>query len=261
MPETAKTLVKKLLESKVFRATAFLVLLVALWEALFRASLWPPFLFPSPFSVFDALASGIADYSVIAAIAGSLKRMFIGYAFALLVGLIIGLMLSRFQILDDTVGVLMLGLQTLPSIVWLPLAILWFGLSETAILFVVVMGALFSITIATRIGVKNVPKNFLNAGRMLGATGPSLYFRVIIPAALPSIISGMKQGWAFAWRSLLAGELIFVTVGLGYLLNMGRELNDVSQVMAVMLVIIAIGLVMDKVVFARIEKTHYFNQA
>jgi NitT/TauT family transport system permease protein len=251
----------RLKSSKLFRAAAFIALIIAVWEVLFRLALWPPFLFPSPFSVLSTLYAGLADFSVVKGVLSSLKRMVIGYSFAVIVGIITGLLLSRFEVLDDTLGLVMLGLQTLPSIAWLPLAILWFGLTETAILFVIVMGALFSVTIATRLGVKNVPKNFLNAGKMMGADGAGLYTRVILPAALPSIINGMKQGWAFAWRSLLAGELIFVTLGLGYLLNMGRELNDVSQVMAVMLVIILIGLLVDKIIFARIERTHYFHQA
>jgi NitT/TauT family transport system permease protein len=130
---------------------------------------------------------------------------------------------------------------------------LWFGLSETAILFVVVMGALLSITLSTEAGVKNTPPLYLRAARNLGARGWKMYALVILPAALPSIITGMKLGWSFAWRSLMAAELLYVSLGLGHLLTMGRELNDMSQVIAVMLIIIVIGLVIDRLVFAPIE--------
>ena len=147
-----------------------------------------------------------------------------------------------------------MGLQTLPSICWLPLAILWFGLSESAIIFVVVMGSLLSITIATDGGVKNIQPIILRAGRNMGAKGRDMFLQVILPAAFPSILMGLKQGWSFAWRSLMAGEILFVSLGLGHLLNMGRELNDMSQVIAVMLVIVAIGVVMDGLVFGTAEK-------
>ncbi|MBI4353592.1 MAG: ABC transporter permease subunit, partial [Candidatus Omnitrophica bacterium] len=146
------------------------------------------------------------------------------------------------------------GLQTLPSICWLPLAILWFGLSETAIHFVVVMGSLLSVTLATDGGVKNIQPIFLRAGRTMGAKGCDLFVHVVLPAALPSILAGLKQGWSFAWRSLMAGEILFMSLGLGHLLNIGRELSDMSQVIAVMLVIIAIGILMDVLVFGFLEK-------
>ncbi len=165
----------------------------------------------------------------------------------------LGLALGRIKLLDETLGSLVLGLQALPSICWLPLALLWFGLSETAILFVVVMGALLSITTATEAGVKNTPPVYLRAARNLGARGWRVYVFVILPAALPAIITGMKLGWSFAWRSLMAAELLYVSLGLGQLLTLGRELNDMSQVIAVMLVIIAIGLAVDRLVFAPIE--------
>ncbi len=166
----------------------------------------------------------------------------------------LGLGISRNRFIAETIGSLILGLQTLPSICWLPLALLWFGLNESAIIFVVVMGALLSITTATESGIKNAPPLLIKAGQNMGARGPRLLFEVIIPAALPSIITGMKQGWSFAWRSLMAGELLYGSVGLGNLLTVGRELNDMSQVLAVMLIIIVIGLCTDYLVFTRLER-------
>lgn len=184
----------------------------------------------------------------------SIQRIVIGYSISLVFGIVLGLLVGRFKILNETLGSLMLGLQVLPSICWLPLAILWFGLSEQAIQFVVVMGAFLSIAIATDSGIRNIPPIYLRAAKTMGVKGMGLYTRVIFPAALPSIATGMKLGWSFAWRSLMAGELIFVSVGLGHLLQMGRELNDMAQVMAVMMMIVAIGLIFDRLIFAQLEK-------
>lgn len=184
----------------------------------------------------------------------SVQRIIIGYVVSVLLGVALGLLIGRFKLLDETIGSLMLGLQVLPSICWLPLAILWFGLNEQAIQFVVVMGAFLSIAIATDSGIRNIPPIYVRAAKTMGITGFSLYRRVILPAALPSIITGMKLGWSFAWRSLMAGELLFVSAGLGQLLQVGRELHDIAQVVAVMFIIVAIGLVFDRLIFSKLEK-------
>jgi NitT/TauT family transport system permease protein len=131
---------------------------------------------------------------------------------------------------------------------------LWLGLSEQAIIFVVVMGALFSITLGVDAGVKNTSPIYLKAARNLGTRGVALYTQVILPSALPAILSGLKQGWSFAWRSLMAGELLYYTLSLGNLLQTGRDLNDAAQVMAVMLLIIILGVTIDRIFFAPIER-------
>ena len=225
-----------------------------IWEAAFRLGLWPRFLFPAPSEVFQTLLHGFADRTFIFGILASLRRILLGYLISLIVGVLLGLGISRNKFIAETIGSLILGLQTLPSICWLPLALLWFGLNESAIIFVVVMGALLSITTATESGIKNAPPLLIKAGQNMGARGPRLLFEVVILAALPSIITGMKQGWSFAWRSLMAGELLYGSVGLGNLLTVGRELNDMSQVLAVMLIIIVIGLCADYLVFTRLER-------
>lgn len=227
--------------------------MIITWEAVSRQNLWPRFLFPAPSDVLETLAYGIADKTFLFGILASLRRILVGYTISLTVGVLLGVAISRNRFLADTVGSLVLGLQTLPSICWLPMALLWFGLNETAIIFVVAMGAVLSITIATESGIKNAPPLLLRAGRNMGARGARLLFEVIIPAALPSIISGMKQGWSFAWRSLMAGELLYGSVGLGNLLTVGRELNDMSQVLAVMLIIILLGIGTDTLIFGRLE--------
>ena len=232
----------------------FFVALLAAWEALFRLRLWPSYVFPSMLSVGESLRLGLADGSYPLAIAVSLRRILMGYGLSLVIGIPLGLLLGRIKFVQDTVGTMVLGLQALPSICWLPLALLWFGLSERAILFVVVMGAVLSVTLSTADGVRNTPPLYLRAARTMGAQGLTLYTRVILPAALPAIISGMKLGWSFAWRSLMAGELLYVSLGLGQLLTMGRELNDMSQVIAVMLVIVAIGLLVDRALFTPVER-------
>jgi len=231
----------------------FYVLLVAAWEVVARLGIWPSYILPGPLQVIRSLADGVDNGSLPIAIAISLRRLLIGFAVSIIVGVPLGLLLGRSQVFDDTVGSLVLGLQTLPSICWLPMALLWFGLSEKAILFVVVMGAVLSITLSTQAGMKNIPPLFIRAARTMGAYRAKVYLYVILPASLPSILTGLKLGWSFAWRSLMAGELLYVSLGLGHLLMMGRELNDMGQVMAVMLVIIAIGLAVDRLIFAPLE--------
>ncbi len=224
-----------------------------IWEAVSKAGVWPPYLFPSPGTVLETLFAGFGDNSFLMGTAVSVQRILVGYLISLVFGVSLGLLVGRFKILDETVGSLMIGLQVLPSICWLPLAILWFGLNEWAIQFVVVMGALLSIAVATDGGIKNISPLYVRAAQTMGVKGIDLYFRVIFPAALPSIVTGMKLGWSFAWRALMAGELIFVSAGLGKLLQVGRELNDMAQVMAVMLIIMAVGLLFDRLVFAALE--------
>ncbi len=235
------------------RRLIFFLGLLVIWESVCRMGLWPSYIFPSPLGVIQTLARGFQNGTFWVGIGISMKRILIGFGISAIAGITLGLLIGRIRLLDETLGSLVLGLQTLPSICWLPLALLWFGLSETAILFVVVMGALLSITMATEAGVKNTSPHYLRAARNLGAQGWKLYALVILPAALPAIVTGMKLGWSFAWRSLMAGELLYVSFGLGHLLMIGRELNDMNQVIAVMLVIIAIGLIVDRLIFAPIE--------
>lgn len=237
---------------------AFFILLLALWETGFRLSWWNTYLFPGPSEVWVSLVDGLRDGSLIIAAKISLARLLIAFAMALAAGTFLGLLIGTVPLARRALGPLALGLQTLPSICWLPLAVIWFGLSERAILFVTLMGALLAITISVSDGIQNIPPLYLRAGRMMGARGLRLYRDVMLPAAFPSIITGAKQGWAFAWRSLMAGELLSVStgaLGLGQTLNRGRDLNDMSLVLAVMVILIAIGIIADRLVFDRLERT------
>ncbi|HWP93887.1 MAG TPA: ABC transporter permease [Thermodesulfobacteriota bacterium] len=231
----------------------FYLIIIGAWQGLAFLKIWPEYIFPSPLGVLKTLITGFEDKTFIIGILVSMKRILIGYGISIVFGLLIGLLIGRIKTLDETLGTLVLGLQALPSICWLPIALLWFGLSETAMQAIVILGSLFSIIIGADTGVKNVPPIYVRAAKTMGARGIQLYTKVIIPAALPSVISGFKQGWSFAWRSLMAAELLYVGLGLGHLLMMGRELNDMNQVIAVMIVIIIIGVVVDRFIFAKIE--------
>ena len=238
-------------------AVLFFVFLLFLWEMAFRAKIWSPVLLPSPEQVASYLKSAAMDGTLLHATIVTMRRLLIGYFVGLVLGLPLGLLTARWNLFRDTLGTMALGLQTLPSVCWVPLALLWFGQNEAAMLFVVVMGTVWSVIIATETGVRNVPPIFRKAALTMGSKRLHIWFKVILPAALPFVVSGMKQGWAFAWRSLMAAE-IFVTIltgfGLGQLLHYGRELSAMDQVIAIMLVIVVIGLLADKIFFSPIEK-------
>ena len=234
----------------------FFAVLIALWEGAFRAKIWSPVLLPAPIQVMQYLENAVTDGTLFQATVITMRRLLVGYFVGILGGLPLGFLTARAKIFHDTIGTLALGLQTLPSVCWVPLALLWFGQSEAAMLFVVVMGTLWSVVIATDTGVRNVPPIYRRAALTMGSRRLHMWFKVILPAALPFIVSGMKQGWAFAWRSLMAAE-IFVTIltgfGLGQLLHYGRELSAMDQVIGIMFVIVVIGLLADKIFFSPIE--------
>jgi len=231
----------------------FLLLLLLGWELLSRFGPWPPWLFPDPVAVGASLSHMAADGRLGAAVVRSLSRLAQGYAISAAVGVPLGIAMARSALVQQALRPAVLGLQALPSICWLPIAVLWFGLSEAAILFVVVMGSLLAIAISTEDGVAGVDPILLRAAGTLGIRGPRFHLGVLLPAGLPGILTGLKLGWSFAWRALMAGELIFVSGGLGQLLNQGREVLDAAQVMGVMASIVVIGVVVDQVIFRILE--------
>lgn len=237
----------------------FYIVLIVIWELAYRLTvdvfhIWKSYTFPSPIEVFRTLFLLIGDNTLGIAIIASLKRVVVGYFISLIIGVILGLIIFNFKYLDENLGSLILGLQTLPSICWLPFAILWYGLSEGAIIFVIAVGSIFAISSSVQSAIKSVNPLYIRAAKTMGASGYKIYTNVIFPAALPGVINGMKQGWSFAWRALMAGEMLSATKGLGQVLMVGRDIADISQVVAVMLVIIALGLIVDKFVFEKIEK-------
>jgi len=242
---------------RAFVAFVFFATLVLVWELAVRSGRWSAVILPSPVSVAEYLWASVLDGTLAEAIWVTMKRLLIGYAIGLVIGLPLGLLTSTSQILEDTVGAMALGFQTLPSVCWVPLALIWFGQSEGAMLFVVVMGTVWSVIIATDYGARSIPPIFARAARTMGSEGLHRWTRVILPASLPFLVTGMKQGWAFAWRSLMAAE-IYVTIltgfGLGHLLHYGRELNAMEQVIGVMLAIVLIGLLADRLLFSPWER-------
>ena len=231
----------------------FYIGIIVVWQVVAMSGVWPDNIFPSPYEVAEDLAYGASDGSLWFGIATSMWRLAVGLAIAIAGGIILGIFMARVEAVNQTVGSLVLGLQSIPSIAWVPLGILWFGLTDAGIIFVTAIGAIFAVTINTYTGVKNIDPHFIEAARNMGAKGSQLITAVLIPAAFPYMISGFKQGWAFAWRGVIGAELLFSFLGLGFLLYAGRSLNDVSQVIAIMLVIMIIGLGVDGVVFKRLE--------
>ncbi|RNJ75647.1 MAG: ABC transporter permease [Nitrosopumilus sp. D6] len=217
------------------------------------AGVWPSNVFPSPYEVVEDIAYGITDGGLFYGIATSMWRLLVGLGIAITGGVILGVLMARVEVVNQTVGSLVLGLQSIPSIAWVPLAILWYGLSDAGIIFVVAIGAIFAVTINTYTGVKNIDPHYIEAARNMGARGMQLVFGVLLPAAFPYMIAGFKQGWAFAWRGVIGAELLFAFLGLGHLLYAARSLTDVSYVIAIMLVIMGIGLAVDGIVFKRVE--------
>ena len=239
---------------RAFHYIAFYGALLGLWTILAKLKIWPSYLFPTPWGVTEELYNGFQDHSYWIAIVVSMKRVLLGYGVSVVLGMILGLGIASNKFLEETMGGLLVSLQSLPSICWWPLALLWFGFNQNAILFVVVMGSLLSVTIAMEDGRKQMPKIYGMAGRNLGARGFQLFWYVLLPASLPYIVTGLKQGWAFAWRSLITAEMLYVSLGLGQVLMMGRETSNTNAVIAVMILIITIGYIVDGLVFKTIEK-------
>ena len=234
---------------------AAIAIVLLVWQSLVWIHV-KPLILKAPGTVFRQLGVDIGNGRIPHALATTMERAAIGYAAALLIGSAIGIAVARVPILRAAVGSLITGLQTMPSVAWFPLAIGLFGLSETAILSVVILGAAPSIANGLISGIDNVPPLLLRAGRVLGARGVSAYRHVILPAAFPSFLGGMKQGWAFAWRSLMAGELL-VQLGrpaLGFELESARLNIDFAGLMGIMVVILVVGIVVDSLVFGVIER-------
>ncbi len=228
---------------------------LAIWQLIVWSGWRPEYVLPAPATVFQRLGELIADGTVATALATTAERAAYGFTMALAIGIVVGGLVSSSRIIRSAVGSLITGLQTMPSIAWFPLAILLFGLSERAITFVVVLGAAPSIANGLITGVDHVPPVLLRAGRMMGATGFAKFRHVVLPASMPSFVGGLKQGWAFAWRSLMAGELIVVLgASVGFLLQQYRNLADAAGLIAMMIVILVVGIVVDAVLFGTLDR-------
>ncbi|MEU7863720.1 ABC transporter permease [Nonomuraea sp. NPDC049141] len=227
--------------------TAIALVLVA-WQLVVLSGRWPEYVFAGPITTFQDLGHRLGDPEFYQAVGTTMRRAVTGFALAVLVGLVVGAAVSRVKVLRAAFGALITGLQTMPSIAWFPFAILLFGLTESAITFVVILGAAPSIANGLITGVDYTPPLLLRAGHVLGFRRLQLYRHVILPASLPSFLAGLKQGWAFAWRSLMAGELLVIIAyqsSLGEQLAISRELSDSPGLIGTMIVILVIGIVID----------------
>lgn len=234
-----------------------LVLVAALvlgtWFFLVWLGLWQPYLFAGPSETGRALRVLAGDGRLARALGTSLYRLALGFGLALMLGATLALAIVQFRFLSRGLQPYILGLQTFPAIAWVPLSLLWFGFSEAALLFVTLMGSVFAVTIAFVDALRTVPPTLLRAARNMGCEGFDLTVHVSIPASLPHLISAVKTGWSFAWRSLIGAEIVFATAGLGFVLNQGREFVDTAQVFGMMLVILALGVVFDRLVFSWLQ--------
>jgi NitT/TauT family transport system permease protein len=232
----------------------FYFALFAAWQLLYTFGAIPEYLFPSPIQVVRRLRELAIDGLMWPSIQATLIRMMIGFSIAAVLGLMIGLLMGTSRVVNACLKSLFLGLQTLPTAAWVPVSLLLFGLKNEGIYFVILMSSMPAVAIATSDGILHIQPIYIRAAKTLGTPAYSMPVTVIIPAALPSIVTGIKLGWTLGWHGAVSAELIKSTVGLGYLLSMGRELNDASQVIGIMVVTILVGLLLDRFVFGLIEK-------
>jgi NitT/TauT family transport system permease protein len=236
----------------------FLAALVGVWQLAFEAGVKPPYALPSPAKVWEVFWATVQDGRAVEAVWTSLSRGAVGFAMSLVFGTMLGLAMWWSRWLRAAVGPIVSGLQSLPSVAWVPAAIIWFGLSNAAIYTVVLLGAVPSIANGLLSGMKQVPPLFDRVGRVLGLSSLARTRYVLLPAALPGYLGGLRQGWAFAWRSLMAAELITYSPalgqGLGQLLNLGRELSQMSLVITSITLILVVGVAIELLLFAPLER-------
>lgn len=230
------------------------IILIAAWHFASAYGTDATLSFVGPLVVFESIIRLATEGRLWPSVVATVRRLFLGFLISTLIGGLLALAMARFVSVQRAVKPYLLGFQSLPSIAWVPIAILWFGLTDSALVFVTVIGSVFAVAIAFTDALKSVRPSYLLAARNMGSTGLGLITRVMIPAALPPLVSGAKQCWSFAWRSLVGAEmLIFTSVGLGFLLDQGRNFADAGQIFAVMVVTLVIGLLFEVFAFARAE--------
>lgn len=220
--------------------------------------MWPPLIIPNDpggVTIFQTLITGITGGQLLEATYISLSRLLIGFLIAIVLGLFLGFLIYKSRLVDDTLGFFVSTLQSVPNIVWFPLAILWFGLGVESVIFIIILGATLSLTITASAAFKNVSPLHIRVARTMGSSGFHLFRTVTFPATLPQLIAGLRVAWALAWRAVLAGELLGGSGGLGTLLDMGRSLQAMDLVFAIMIIIGVIGTIIDNFVFVRIERS------
>jgi NitT/TauT family transport system permease protein len=231
----------------------FLAAFVGVWQLVYVLGIYPSSILPSPATAAARLVE-LGGTSLLVGIATSLLRLAGGFALSIAIGGVVGLAMVKFRSFGKTMSSFAVGLLTFPSIAWVPFAILLIGFSDFGILFVVVMASVFSVMITTYGSLRNIPPIYIRSAKNMGASGFTLFRHVMIPAATPALIVGMRQAWSIAWHALIGAEMLITTLaGLGYILAVGREFNDMAQIIAVMITIFAIGIVFDRVIFLKLE--------
>jgi sulfonate transport system permease protein len=232
----------------------FLAAFLGVWHIVFILGIFPKVSLPSPAMVAQSFTDLLFNGSLVMSIGMTMWRLVAGFSISIILGVGTGLLMVRFRDFGKTMSSFAVGLQSFPSIAWVPFAILLVGLNDFGILFVVVLSSIFSVMISTYSGIRNINAIYLRAAKNMGATGMSLFTSVMIPAATPSLIVGIRQAWSFAWHALIGAEiLIAASVGLGHILLVGREFQLMDQIIASMITIFAIGFVFDRLIFYKLE--------
>jgi NitT/TauT family transport system permease protein len=246
------------LRAKVLPPFIAIALVLALWQLAYHFQLKPHYLLPGPADVANSLWQMWQQGTLIGYVWTSISRGALGFLFSVVIGTPLGLLVARVKPVRAAIGPILSGLQSLPSVAWVPAAVIWFGLSNATIYAVVLLGAVPSIANGLMGGLDQIPPLFLRAGRTIGASGLNAVRHILLPAALPGYIAGLKQGWAFSWRSLMAAELIVSSpnlgTGLGQLLEQGSTLQDMSWVLSAILLILIVGIGIELLVFAPLER-------
>ena len=231
-----------------------LAIFIVAWQAVFWARFYPSYLLPSPEMVLNRFTQMVQSGQLGQGVAVTLGRLVAGFAIAVSLGLVVGLAMVSFGRFGRAMNSFSVGLQSFPSIAWVPFAILLVGLNDLGIIFVMVISSVFSMMVSTYGGIRNIPPIYIKAARNMGVGGISLLTTVMLPASLPSLITGLRQVWSFAWHALIGAEILMATVGLGALLEFGAEFVRMDQIISSMITIFVIGLVTDRLLFSRLEE-------
>lgn len=235
-------------------AALFLAIFVGVWELVFALGIFPKISLPSPLMVAGSFATIILNLSLPIGIGVTMGRLVAGFSISIVLGTLIGFTMIRFKGFGKTLSSFSAGLLSFPSIAWVPFSILLIGFNDFGILFVVVMSSIFSVMISTYSSIRNIPPIYIDAAKNMGAKGFGLFKHVTIPAATPSLIIGLRQGWSFAWHAIIGAEILMSVVGLGHILSVGRDFLDMSEVIASMITIFTIGLIVDRFLLNKIEE-------
>jgi NitT/TauT family transport system permease protein len=260
MLKTNQKLIKKKAKSRIdvsslADTTLFLAAFVGVWQLVFLLGIFPAISLPSPMMVGQSFLELAQSMTLFTSIAMTIYRLAIGFSISIVIGIAVGLVMVKFSGFGKTMASFAIGLQSFPSVAWVPFAILLIGLNDAGILFVVIMSSIFSVMMSTYSGMRNVPTIYIRAAKNMGAKGFHLFRHLMIPAATPALITGTKQAWSFAWHALIGAEILMAaSIGIGHILLIGREFQAMNQIIASMITIFALGMLFDRIIFMKIEE-------